>query len=294
MKWFTHNTNARTAKRLKKFIRIHGAAGYGLWWALVEAVGEDYESCGGWTHPEFDLEDFALDLGFKSVAEIKPMLETLERLKDVDGRGLILIRNNKIGIPSLQSHLSEHLAKKQKRSNADWDTFSGESNTNTGVEQLNTGVLQNSPENHIQSQVLKERTGEERTGEEKSNMCKSATDSARVEVLELIPDVEKIDPAKVLDQRFIIFWTAYPNKRNKGGVKKIWKRLKPSQKLLDKMLDTITEAKKSEQWQKDKGQFIPLPATWLNNEGWDDEFGNIKADSFKPIIWQGSKRKASK
>lgn len=28
-----------------------------------------------------------------------------------------------------------------------------------------------------------------------------------------------------------------------------------------------------EQWTKDGGKFIPLPATWLNNERWTDEVG---------------------
>ena len=33
----------------------------------------------------------------------------------------------------------------------------------------------------------------------------------------------------------------------------------------------ISCSKRSPQWQRDDGQFIPLPATWLNNERWEDQ-----------------------
>jgi len=30
-------------------------------------------------------------------------------------------------------------------------------------------------------------------------------------------------------------------------------------------------AKKSPEWTKDNGKYIPYPATWLNAKGWEDE-----------------------
>lgn len=33
----------------------------------------------------------------------------------------------------------------------------------------------------------------------------------------------------------------------------------------------LERAKKSEQWRKDNGQFIPYPSTWLRAKGWEDE-----------------------
>ncbi|HBR31932.1 MAG TPA: hypothetical protein DD733_07600 [Clostridiales bacterium] len=38
------------------------------------------------------------------------------------------------------------------------------------------------------------------------------------------------------------------------------------------MLNAIEAAKKSEQWQKDGGQFIPYPGSWLRDKGWEDEY----------------------
>jgi hypothetical protein len=37
------------------------------------------------------------------------------------------------------------------------------------------------------------------------------------------------------------------------------------------MIGAIEERRKTEQWQKDSGQFIPNPTTWLNQRRWEDE-----------------------
>jgi hypothetical protein len=70
---------------------------------------------------------------------------------------------------------------------------------------------------------------------------------------------------------FDIFWQNYPKKVGKGEALKKWKKIKPSGVLLSKMLFTLAWQVKSDQWKKDKGQFIPNPATWLNQERWNDE-----------------------
>ena len=64
------------------------------------------------------------------------------------------------------------------------------------------------------------------------------------------------------------FWDAYPNKKDKQKAKKAW--LKCSPKLV-KVLQALDLQKKSEQWTKDDGRFIPLPTTWLNGARWEDE-----------------------
>lgn len=40
----------------------------------------------------------------------------------------------------------------------------------------------------------------------------------------------------------------------------------------------LEAAKKCDQWRKDNGQFIPYPATWLNQERWEDEYGVPKVE----------------
>ena len=75
------------------------------------------------------------------------------------------------------------------------------------------------------------------------------------------------------EERFDEFWKAYPRKSNKGGARKAWKKLSPGKELFAKIMAALEVAKKCEQWTKDRGQFIPYPATWLNQERWDDDYG---------------------
>ena len=67
------------------------------------------------------------------------------------------------------------------------------------------------------------------------------------------------------------FWTAYPNKKRKQKAKEAWVKQNGSRPPLDKILSKLLELKKSTDWTKDNGQYIPHPASWLNAGGWDDE-----------------------
>lgn len=64
------------------------------------------------------------------------------------------------------------------------------------------------------------------------------------------------------------FWAAYPRKKGKGGAFRSWKRNKPD---VAEVLSAIEAQKNGFDWQKDGGQFIPHPQTWLNNSCWLDE-----------------------
>lgn len=73
---------------------------------------------------------------------------------------------------------------------------------------------------------------------------------------------------------FARFWEAYPKKKNKGQAERAWESLSRrglSEQLMNAILSAIERAKTSADWQKDNGQFIPYPATWLNAKGWEDE-----------------------
>ncbi len=74
-----------------------------------------------------------------------------------------------------------------------------------------------------------------------------------------------------LEESFKLFWTAYPKKRSKGAAQKAWAKVRPDSSLLAAILEAIAAQKRSEAWQKQGGQYIPYPATWLNARGWEDE-----------------------
>jgi hypothetical protein len=67
------------------------------------------------------------------------------------------------------------------------------------------------------------------------------------------------------------FWEAYPKKKAKPDAIKAFNKLSPDKDLLDILLKAIGEQKKAEEWNKQNGQFIPYPATWLNGRRWEDE-----------------------
>ena len=71
--------------------------------------------------------------------------------------------------------------------------------------------------------------------------------------------------------RFPEFWVLYPagpRKVNKRGCEAKWKA-----RHLDAIADVIIYGLRawinSEQWQERNGVFVPLPATWLNQDRWE-------------------------
>ena len=67
------------------------------------------------------------------------------------------------------------------------------------------------------------------------------------------------------------FWIAYPKKDAKQKAREAFEKIKPDADLFQKMLASIAVQAKSPAWTKDKGQFIPMAATWLNGARWQDE-----------------------
>jgi hypothetical protein len=71
--------------------------------------------------------------------------------------------------------------------------------------------------------------------------------------------------------RFEAFWKAYPKKVAKDAALKAFLKRKPDDDLLARMLKAIETQSRSEGWRKNGGEFIPNPATWLNETRWLDE-----------------------
>lgn len=67
------------------------------------------------------------------------------------------------------------------------------------------------------------------------------------------------------------FWSAYPRKQGKAKAAQAFAKLKPDESLLGEILAALDWQKQSASWTKENGQFIPLPATYLNGRRWEDE-----------------------
>ncbi len=90
---------------------------------------------------------------------------------------------------------------------------------------------------------------------------------------------------KETEDGFLKFWQAYPKKTAKQAALKAWNKLKPDEVLLKTIINALEIQKKSDQWHKEGGQYIPYPATWINGRRWEDEpneSGSGKPKESKP------------
>ncbi|HLA29284.1 MAG TPA: hypothetical protein VJZ49_15465 [Syntrophales bacterium] len=76
---------------------------------------------------------------------------------------------------------------------------------------------------------------------------------------------------KTYTSDFISFWDCYPKKVAKDAAWKSWQKRNGERPDIAVLISAVENQKKSEQWAKDGGQFIPHPASWLNQGRWDDE-----------------------
>jgi len=67
------------------------------------------------------------------------------------------------------------------------------------------------------------------------------------------------------------FWEVYPKRRARLRALKAWEKLTMTDALLAQIISTVKKQKKTKEWTKDDGEWIPLPASWLNAGCWDDE-----------------------
>lgn len=86
-------------------------------------------------------------------------------------------------------------------------------------------------------------------------------------------------PATLQETRFTEFWQAYPKKVGKASCLKAWKKLKPTAELHKHIMEALEAQKRSEQWQREGGRFIPNPLTWINQGRWDDEPAEVRSSS---------------
>ena len=99
--------------------------------------------------------------------------------------------------------------------------------------------------------------------ETQKSQTKSKTKSKTNSITPIAPKGEKRS-----DAEFEIFWNAYPTKVGKQPARKAFNKVKVP---VETLVAAIERQKCSSQWSKDGGQYIPNPATWLNQGRWTDE-----------------------
>lgn len=69
---------------------------------------------------------------------------------------------------------------------------------------------------------------------------------------------------------FADFWNSYPMRVKKQDALRAWKKQK-ADKCVPVVMAALERFKNSRGWKKDSGQYIPYPASWLNDRRWEDE-----------------------
>lgn len=94
-------------------------------------------------------------------------------------------------------------------------------------------------------------------------------------------DGESGDPSRPkptrLQERFDIFWEAYPkgHKKKKQYALSAWKKIRPNEALFQKIMQGLERAKRSKDWAEEGGRYIPHPSTFLNGGCWEDDYTEV-------------------
>lgn len=85
----------------------------------------------------------------------------------------------------------------------------------------------------------------------------------------------KETPAEAGLDGFDDFWRVYPRRESKIDARTAWGKLKPDAALRARIVEAVVNQCRAKGWTPDlpreRKQYIPLPATWLNGEKWEDE-----------------------
>lgn len=81
------------------------------------------------------------------------------------------------------------------------------------------------------------------------------------------PEAPKIDVSELFER----FWFEYPRKTDKKKSERAFARIGNIREIFPEIMQALERQKRSDQWTKDGGAFIPHPKTWINGERWNDE-----------------------
>lgn len=67
------------------------------------------------------------------------------------------------------------------------------------------------------------------------------------------------------------FWQIWPVKKNKAKAQQAWKKLKPTEEMLDQIKEDIRCRFHYQEWSLAEKQYIPHASTYLNQRRFEDE-----------------------
>ena len=83
------------------------------------------------------------------------------------------------------------------------------------------------------------------------------------------------------DSEVLQFYKSYPNHKARQDAFKAWKQMQPP---LQAVLTALAWQRKQEDWTKDGGRFVPLPASYIRGKRWEDEKPYVKDNSVPRVF----------
>ena len=71
---------------------------------------------------------------------------------------------------------------------------------------------------------------------------------------------------------FDAFWSVYPKRKAKPAAIDAWRRLGPDEALAGQIITAAKKWADTDEWGRDGGKYVPYPAKWLKQRGWEDDF----------------------
>ena len=103
------------------------------------------------------------------------------------------------------------------------------------------------------------------------HICKSAISTVESRKQQVESKEQQVEGTPFIPN-FNLFWNTYPRKTGKKPCEKSFNKINWDQDLFDAMMLAVKEQIKA--GMLDNGQYTPHPATWLNQERWNDSIIN--------------------
>lgn len=96
------------------------------------------------------------------------------------------------------------------------------------------------------------------------------------------PSNEPLVDEPLTEDTFEQFWITYPKERRVGKkrARQAWEKAGITPDMVPGILAALERQKRTPQWTKNGGQFIPHPTTWINGERWTDEVPDVGPTGF--------------
>jgi len=208
-------------------------------------------------------------------------MPTGERLSELQGRGIIRFYIHKgrkyLTINNFNQRLRAHTRKFPDPMTADCGHVADNSLTSGGH------VADNSPSHD--SNVRLEEKGSE-------------VEENRNELLVFVPEEStetSDDSSDPYSAEFETLWSAFPEKKGKGGAWRVWKNKVKGRISVEELVRIIHLQQMDRAEAKRRDEFYPSwqhPATWLNDDGWHNELKypqkkeRAAAESSTPERWR--------